>query len=69
MSHRKNHWETPYGIAVRHDKKRARAEKLRAEAARLDAEADELSLMYEKAMAPHRARVAELLSKGGEHAS
>lgn len=43
----KSHWENPLGLAVRHDKARARAAKLRAEADRLDAKADELERQYD----------------------
>ena len=41
-----NHWQSPLGIATRHDKKRAKAEKLRKEADRIDAEADALYTQY-----------------------
>jgi hypothetical protein len=43
------HWDNPLGIAVRHDKARARAHQLRQQANELDAKADELATRYQAA--------------------
>ena len=46
-----NHWDSPLGLATRHDKARAKADRLRKQVEDLDAKADELARRYEEAMA------------------
>lgn len=45
-----NHWQTPLGLATRHDKARRRAETLRRQADELDEKADRLAREYDEAM-------------------
>lgn len=61
-----NHWNTPLGLATRHDKARARAAKLRAEADRLDAQAEDLKRRFHEAQATFDAEVLAALFKTGE---
>lgn len=58
-----DHWNTPLGIAIRHDKMRAEADRLRQKADRLDAKADELAARFNKDTAEMAARFDEFMAQ------